>query len=125
MDTSGDTHHLLMGWGNVDIDRMSELYAAKGREYDAPAPPEFTEGKASFQITGDQPAAEKLVAIQSLHNIYNDQYERLKTAFEGRERARIEREEYLKANPPQPKNITLNFWRTEKAAPMPQEGGSK
>jgi hypothetical protein len=125
MDTAGDTHHLLMGWGNVDIDRMSELYAAKGREYDAPAPPEFTEGKASFQITGDQPGAEKLVAIQSLHDIYNDQYERLKTAFEGRERARIERAEYLKANPPQPKSITLNFWRTEKAAPMPQEGDSK
>jgi hypothetical protein len=115
-DAAGDTHHLLMGWGNVDIDRMSELYAAKGREYDAPDMPEFPDGKATFEIIGEQPAAEELVAVQSLHDIYNSEKERLKTAYEGRERASIEREEYLKANPPQPKNITLNYWRTEKPA---------
>jgi hypothetical protein len=116
-DTAGDTHHMLMGWGNVDIDRMAELYAAKGREYAAPDLPNFPEGKATFQITGEsQPTAEERVVIQSLHDIYNSELERLKTAYEGRERARIEREEYLKANPPQPKDITLNFWRTEKPA---------
>jgi hypothetical protein len=38
--------------------------------------------------------------IQSLHDLYNNEYARLKTAYEGRERARIEREAYLKANPP-------------------------
>jgi hypothetical protein len=108
-DTAGDTHHMLMGWGNVDIDRMTELYAAKGREYDAPDLPDFPDGKATFQIIGEQPAAEELVAVQSLHDLYNSENERLKTAFEGRERARIEREEYLKANPPQPKDITLNY----------------
>jgi hypothetical protein len=116
-DTVGDTHHMLMGWGNVDIDRMAELYAAKGREYDAPDLPEFPEGKATFEVTGDtNPTAEELVVIQSLHDVYNSELERLRTAYEGRERARIEREEYLKANPPQPKDITLNFWRTEKPA---------
>jgi hypothetical protein len=116
VDVAGDTHHMLMGWGNVDIDRMSELYAAKGREYDAPDLPDFPDGKATFQIIGEQPAAEELVAIQSLHELYNSENERLRTAYEGRERARIEREEYLKANPPQPKDIILNFWRTEKPA---------
>lgn len=116
-DTVGDTHHMLMGWGNVDIDRMAELYAAKGREYDAPDLPEFAEGKATFQVAGDrQPTVEEMAVIQSLHDIYNSELERLKTAYEGRERARIEREEYLKANPPQPQDITLNFWRTEKPA---------
>jgi hypothetical protein len=116
-DTAGDTHHMLMGWGNVDIDRMAELFAAKGREYDAPDLPEFAEGKATFQIAGDrQPTVEEMAVIQSLHDIYNSELERLRTAYEGRERARIEREEYLKANPPQPKDITLNFWRTEKPA---------
>jgi hypothetical protein len=38
--------------------------------------------------------------------------------LEGRECARIEREAYLKANPPQPKDITLNYWRVEKPAPV-------
>jgi hypothetical protein len=116
-DSKGDTHSMLMGWGNVDIDRMAELYTAKGREYDAPELPEFPEGKATFEIAGDsQPTAEELVVIQSLHDLYNSELARLTTAYEGRERARIEREEFLKANPPQPKDITLNFWRTEKPA---------
>jgi len=124
-DTAGDSHHLLMGWGNVDIDRMAELYAAKGREYGAPDLPEFPEGKAVFELTGDtKPTAEDLAAIQALHDLYNSEYARLKSAFEGRERARIEREEHLKADPPQPKDITLNYWRTEKPATN-GKGGDK
>jgi hypothetical protein len=117
MDSAGHTHHLLMGWGSVDIERMTELYATHGREFDLPDIPAFPEDKASFAITGDhQPDREALVAIESLHDLYNSGIENLRSAYEGRERARIEREEYLKANPPQPKDITLNFWRTEKPA---------
>lgn len=117
VDAAGDTHHSLMGWSSVDIDRMAELYAAKGRKYDEPDLPDFPESKATFEITGDrQPTAAEIIVIQSLHDLYNSELARLKSAYEGRERARIEREEYLKANPSQPKNITLNFWRTQKPA---------
>lgn len=117
IDSAADTHHLLMGWGNVDIDRMSELRVAKGLEYDAPNIPDFPGGKATFEIIGDhKPSAEELIVIQSLHDVYNSDLELLKTAYDGRERARIEREAYLKANPPQPKDITLNYWRVEKPA---------
>lgn len=116
VDTAGDTHSLFMGWGNVDIDRMTDLMASKGREYAAPDMPEFAEGIATFKVTKGQPAAEDLVAIQSLHDLYNTEYSRLLAAWQGRERARIEREAYLKAHPPQPKDITLNYWRTEKPA---------
>lgn len=116
VDSAGETHSMIMGWGNVDIDRMSELRAAKGLEYDAPDMPDFPEGKATYQIVGNQPTAEELVAIQSLHDLYNSEFERLKTAYEGREKARIQREAELKANPPKPQDITLNYWRTEKPA---------
>lgn len=123
-DSVGDIHHLMMGWGRVDIDRITELYASKGREYDAPELPDFPEGEATFEITGDQePTSDEIVVIQSLHDIYNSELARLRAAYEGRERARLEREEYLKANPPQPKDITINFWRTEKPA-FGQKGGS-
>jgi len=123
-DTAGDTHYTLMAWGNVDIERMAELYAEHGIEYEVPDLPDFPEGKATFQITGDtEPTAGELVVIQSLHDIYNNELERLRTAYEGRERARIEREEYLKANPPQPKDITLNFWRAGKLSTT--EGGDQ
>jgi hypothetical protein len=125
-DSAGDTHHMLMGWGNVDIGRMAELYAAKGREYDAPDLPEFPEGKATFVITGDtKPTPEELTVIQSLHDLYNNETARLRTAYEGRERARIEQEAYLKAHPPLPKDITLNFWRTEKPAIKGKGGNAR
>lgn len=115
-DTAGDTHSMLMGWGNVDIDRMSDIYAAKGIEYDAPDMPAFPAGKATFEFVGNQPAADELGVIQSLHDVYNSNLAELKTAYEGREQARIERDAYLKAHPPQPKDITLNYWRIEKPA---------
>ena len=116
VDSAGDCHHLMMAWSKVDIERMAEIWASRGLQYDPPEIPDLPEGKASFQVIGEQPDAEKVTPIQALHDIYNSEFERLKTASEGRERARIEREEYLKANPPQPKDITLNFWRTEKPA---------
>jgi hypothetical protein len=38
-------------------------------------------------------------------------------------RAARERAEHLKANPPQPKDITLNYWRVETPAVKEEEGG--
>ena len=125
VDAAANTHYLLMGWGNVDIDRMSELQAAKGRQYDAPVMPEFTEGKASFQMVGKQPAAEDIVPIQALHDLYNSEHARLLTAFDGREKARTDHETYLKANPPRPKDITLNYWRIEKPATHAKGGAAR
>jgi hypothetical protein len=125
-DTAGERHHIFMGWGNVDLDRIGDLYAAKGREYDAPDMPDFPEGKATFQISGErQPNAEELTVIQSLHDIYNHRLDELRTAHAGRERARIEREEFLKANPPQPKDITLNYWRVEKPSAKVEGGAAR
>jgi hypothetical protein len=121
-DSTGKTHHIFMGWGNVDIDRMTALRAAKGLQYNVPETPSFPVGKATYQFVGQQPTPENLVAIKSLHDLYNNEHTRLLTAFEGREQARIEREAWLKAHPPQPKNITLNYWRTEKPTPKKRGG---
>jgi hypothetical protein len=115
-DSAGKTHDLFMGWGYSDTDRMTAMLASRGREYHPPVIPGFPAGPATYAIVGTAPAAELLMPIQALHDLYNNEYERLKTAYEGRERARIEREAYLKAHPPQPRDITLNYWRTEKPA---------
>ena len=123
-DNEGRRHHIFMSWGTVDIDRMTELLAANGRTYLAPEIPHFPEGKASYQIIGQSPPAEHLAAIQALHDIEHNDHAKLLTAYQGREQARIEREAYLRANPPQPQNITLNYWRTEKPARQ-QKGESK
>jgi hypothetical protein len=113
----GQTRWLFMSWGNMDIERQTALHAARGREYHAPNIPEFPVGNATFTIVGDAPAdAADLIPIQSLHDLYNREFERLKIAYEGREQARLQREADLKANPPRPKDITLNYWRSEKPA---------
>lgn len=124
LDSSGGTHSLLMACGDENIDDKTELWASHGLEYDRPDIPEFAAGEVSFQIIGQQPDADELIAIQSLHDLYTREFDRLLDAYKGREQARIEREEYLKAHPPQPKDITLNFWRTERPATK-QEGGDK
>jgi hypothetical protein len=122
-DATGATHSMLMGWGYTDLESMSDMRAARLKAYGVTSPPTFPEGKASFEIIGEPLAAEDLAPIQALHDLYNSEHARLKSAFEGRERARLEREAYLKANPPQPKDIILNYWRTERQpAPTTKEG---
>ena len=117
--TDGATCSLFMMWSNQNVARMADLFTVQSREYHGPNMPDFSNGSATFSIFGKQPNNPSvLVPIQSLHDIYNSEYRRLKTAYEGRERARLQREAYLKANPPRPKNITLNYWRTEKPAPV-------
>jgi len=121
VDSAGVTHHLIMGWGSVDIEQLSDLRAAAGIEYEAPEIPDFPAGDASFAIIGQTPTAESLLQIQSLHDLYNANISGLTTAYQGREQARLAREAELKANPPQPEDITINYWRSEKPAPARKE----
>ena len=85
--------------------------------------PAFPSGKATFTVVGEQLAAEDLNAIKSLHDVYNAEYERLVTAYHGREQSRMLHEAKLKVNPPKPKDIVLSYWRTEKELPSQQGGG--
>ena len=116
---NGQTFSMFMAWGYEDIDgSMADFQASHDRPYEAPLMPRFPDGKATFSIIGAAAAdPEVLVPIQALHDIYNNEFARLKAAYEGRERAQLQREAELKANPPRPKNITLNYWRTERPAP--------
>ena len=124
-DATGTHHTMLMGWGYENLESLSDIQMGRLKAYGATELPTIPEGKASFQIAGTPPAAEDLAPIQALHDLYNSEHARLKTAFEGRERARIEREAYLKANPPQPKNITLNYWRTERKPTATAKEGAR
>jgi len=121
--TDGDPRTLFLMWSGLEVDRLADLLASSNQENSGPALPVFPDGPATFIIDGEQPDAETLVPIQSLHDLYNSEYARLKTAWEGRERERIAHEAWLKAHPPQPKNIVLNYWRTER--PAPAQGANK
>lgn len=116
VDTSRRARHLMIMPSRIDIDRMRALHASKGKAYSIPRIPTFPEGDATFQIIGEQASPSDLTALQSLHDLYNLQHAELLSAYQGREQARLLRETELKANPPTPKDITLNYWRTEKPA---------
>lgn len=123
VDGNGDAHSIMMGWGNIDLDRED---LRTNTRWQHPVPPAMSDEKASFVIVGkspEDPAA--LAPVHALHDLYNKEHARLAAAYEGREQARIQKEAELKANPPKPKNITLNYWRTETPASTTTKGGAR
>ena len=114
---------LVMACGNRNADGPAESSLLK-EDHEVDAIPKFPEDKATFALVDAPPAdARVLVPIQSLHDIYNSEFTRLKAAAVGREQARIQREADLLANPPRPKDITLNYWRSEKPAASTKGAG--
>ncbi|RYZ70543.1 MAG: hypothetical protein EOP09_05925 [Proteobacteria bacterium] len=65
-------------------------------------------------IQGAAGESEGYDAIVALHELYATDGERLREAYELREARRKEAEAELRANPPVPKDIVLNFWKIEK-----------
>lgn len=54
--------------------------------------------------------------MESMHDLYENERENLVAAHEARLLVRAEREAWLKANPPQPKDTVIQFWRREAPA---------
>ncbi len=111
LGSDGKTRNLSMMWSSRDLDRANPFPA----QNPAPQIPAFPEGNATFAITSENPTPEALAAIQSIHDVYNNEFERLKAAYDSREQARLQQAAVLKAHPPKPKDITLNFWTTPTA----------
>ncbi len=121
--SDGKTRSLMMLWSAVDIDRTAALMARTGRPYQAPTIPELPEGNATFVITSENPSPQALASIQAIHDLYNNEHDRLQTAYQGRQQANLEREAELKAHPPKPRNIVINYWDIH--GDNQAEGGSK
>ncbi|MCW1922550.1 hypothetical protein OKA05_08285 [Luteolibacter arcticus] len=111
----GRQYALIMSHSSMDVDGWSEFLEEQGTAYDLPTVPELPAGEASFVVSEGAPAAEALSPVVALHQLYNKDGERLKAAYEGRQRAQQEREEFLRANPPRPKGIVIRHWRMDEA----------
>lgn len=121
----GITRSLIMSWGREDIENLQQYLNATNPESGSPPLPNFPIGPATFTITTPNLAPETLANVQSLHDLYNNEHARLLTAFQGREQARLQQEAELKANPPKPKDLILNFWDGEVPAAPSQEGTTR
>ncbi len=64
-----------------------------------------------------------LASIQAVHDLYNNEHDRLQTAYQGRQQANLQREAELKAHPPKPQNIVIDHWDIH--GDTQAEGGSK
>jgi hypothetical protein len=121
----GGTRNLFLMWNFSEIETRTALKNELGPE--SPPIPDFPPEKATFQISSGNPSQQTLASIQALHDLYNNEHDRLEKAYQGRERARILQEAELKANPPKPKDIVLNYWRTETPAAQsaPEKGATR
>lgn len=81
-------------------------------------PANFPEQPGTFILTHGVPANNKAISgISALHDIYLNDYARLSAAYDLRERRRIEREAYLRANPPVPEDVVLHYWKVQPERP--------
>ncbi len=123
--SSGETNSLMLMWSVSNLDNRTAFYAKFASQFKAPEIPEFPPGKATFIISAGEATPETLASLHSLHDLYNNEYERFKTAYEGRERAQRLHEAELKANPPKPKDIVLNYWRIDSKVQPKAKGSAR
>ena len=125
-DSANTRYSLFFGLGNQDLDRWADACARRGVAFTPPAVPPLQEGELNYIVTKGAPTAEELAPIVALHSLVKTDGEKLRLAYEGRQRAQREQEAFLKAHPPTPTDIVLNYWRVEKpaAASKTLDGGS-
>ena len=115
-DSKGETRALLMTWSIQDHAALAARMARLGRTYRAPTIPELPTGKPAYSIQKGSPDANLLSALDALHQILEHDGAELQRAYDARVMAAKQREEYMKANPPQAQDITVNYWRIETPA---------
>lgn len=123
-ETSNRIYAMLLGIGNYDIDGWKAALKSRGRDFNEPEIPDIPSGGPAFVVTKGAPTLEELAPIQAIHDLVEADGEAMRRAFEARERARIEQEVFLKANPPKPKDIVLRYWKIEKSS-VAKEGGDQ
>lgn len=123
--SDGKTRSLMMTWGIQHIDHRQRLLAKFGKSYTAPKIPELPPGKATFVVSSGNLTVEALASIQSLHDLYNNEHDRLLTAYQSREQASLAREAELRAHPPTPKDLILNYSLTDSATQPNEKGAAR
>ena len=134
----------IAGWSNIDFNhfcgvgtyqvkgtdgklRQYSLMMAIGDEYTdgtsdeltpAPTLPVLATSGPAFVITeGDTTDKESMDMFQGMHDLYRVEGARMAAACQAREIAYEARKAYLLANPPVPKDVTIQFWK--RVAPSP------
>ena len=124
----------FQAWSNVNFNHLSgiaefesdrtrysfimavgDISTAKELELEWPGkPPELGVDYPAFTLVkGDESKSDAHAMMIKLHDLYENEQDKLVAAHEGRLRTSAEREVWLRANPPQPKDTVIQFWRRE------------
>jgi hypothetical protein len=112
----GKSYNLLLTWSVSLANTRTAVLTETGSQL--PAPPEFARDKVSFSFVSPGPVPEETrAAIEALHGIYHREHDRLQAVYDERQQERLKKEAEALADPPGKRPVTLNYWRTETAAP--------
>jgi hypothetical protein len=106
--SKGDRHFVtFMGVGDVSSASIRNVTLFR-------IPSDLPTGTPDFRmVQGAAGESKGYDAIVALHELYATDGQRLREAYELREARRKAAAEELRANPPVPKDIVLNFWKVE------------
>jgi hypothetical protein len=108
-----------MGLGNdtaESVTAANERAAAAGWNWHKALPPadRFSPTRAEYILSDGRddpkPSSEALAPLDALHSYHDANRERLVTEYHQREAENAAREQWLKENPPVPKDTVINFW---------------
>ena len=125
---------LLMGIGGIDTRRWKEMAEARGIEYKGPKIPEIpimpdlADGGPSFVVVEGDAKSPAMDTLEQIHDLYRKEGTRMEAAYHARVKAHAERKAYLLANPPKPKDVTIQFWKRNNPSPRgvrALEGGAQ
>lgn len=111
---------LLMGIGNADKQRMGRLAKRSGRDDDVPKIPEIPDlaaGGPSFIVVEGDAGSPAMDTMEQIHDLYRKEGSRMEAAHRARQQDRAKRKAYLLANPPKPKDVTIQFWKRNNPSP--------
>ena len=114
--TDGTTEDvgLVMGISNENSGRMEEWATHAGLDYKPRIVPELADIEVSgpaFAIVDGKADSRAVKILQQAHSLYRSSGKTLEEAYLAREKAQAERRAYLRANPPKPDDISVQFWK--------------
>ena len=108
---------LMMGIDNEDTQKNAALLASDDVEYNLPEIPLLPDGQPAYVIVGAAPDAapnaDAVQFVEDLHALYRSEGVRMEAAYHARIEAEAEQRAYYLANPPVPKDVTMNFWERD------------
>jgi hypothetical protein len=106
-------YHLLLGVHSENAELRRQYHAKHGLDYKEPEIPNLPDGAPAFVIETENPDPETLTLINDLHALYRSEGTRMAKVHIARREAEAARRAHYLANPPKPKDVTIQFWNRQ------------